>query len=244
MSNIRIWLKYDGTDFHGYQIQKNGISVQEVLTHAIERVTGSRVSLTGCSRTDSGVHASCYAANFFSDTKVPIEKLPLAINAYLPDSVRVYSSEIVPDDFHATFSAKEKTYEYTIDTNKVSDPFVSRYSWHYPYKLDLEKMKQAAGFIVGTHDFSSFCAAGAQTKTSVRTVSALDILEDNGFVKIKITANGFLYNMVRIITGTLVYASVGKICPDSMGEILMSCDRKRAGITAPPEGLRLINVRY
>lgn len=244
MSNIRIWLKYDGTDFHGYQIQKNGISVQEVLTRAIEHVTGEKISLTGCSRTDSGVHASCYAANFFSETKVPCEKLPLAINAYLPESVRVYSAEKVSDDFHATFSAKEKTYEYLIDTNKVSDPFVSRYSWHYPYKLDLEKMKRAAKFIVGKHDFSCFCAAGAQTKTSVRTVSALDVSEDGGFVKIKITADGFLYNMVRIITGTLVYASVGKIDPDSVEDIISSCDRRRAGITAPPEGLRLTDVRY
>lgn len=244
MSNIRIWLKYDGTDFHGYQMQKNGISIQEVLTRAIECVTGEKVTLIGCSRTDSGVHASCYAANFFSDTKVPMERLPLAINAYLPESVRVYASEKVADDFHATFSAKEKTYEYTIDTNKVSDPFVSRYTWHYPYKLDIEKMREAASFVVGTHDFSAFCAAGAQTKTSVRTVSALTVTEENGFFKVRITANGFLYNMVRIVTGTLVYASVGKLEPASVGDIIASRDRKKAGITAPPEGLKLISVVY
>ena len=150
----------------------------------------------------------------------------------------------MPDDFHATFSAKEKTYEYTIDTNKVADPFVSRYAWHYPYKLDIEKMRRAASFIVGTHDFSAFCSAGAQTKTSVRTVSALTVSESGGFFKVRITANGFLYNMVRIITGTLVYASVGKIDPESLGDMIASGDRKRAGITAPPEGLCLVSVVY
>ncbi len=244
MANIRIWLKYDGTDFHGYQIQKNGISIQEELEKALYAVTGEKIRLTGSSRTDAGVHASCYAANFNSETKIPHEKLPLAINAYLPESIRVCKAEAVSDDFHATFSAKEKTYEYTINTNAVSDPFTSRYSWHYHRTLDIGAMKRAALFIKGTHDFSAFCSVGAQTKTSVRTVKEISVSEENGIVKIKITANGFLYNMVRIITGTLVYAGVGKIRADDMKDIIASCDRKKAGMTAPPEGLMLISVVY
>lgn len=244
MSNIRIWLKYDGTDFHGYQIQKNGTSIQEELEKAIEKVTGEKARLTGSSRTDAGVHASCYAANFNSETKIPNERLPLAINAYLPEAIRVYKAEPVSDDFHATFSAKEKTYEYTINTNAVSDPFTSRYSWHYHQRLDVNAMKKAARFIKGTHDFSAFCAVGAQTKTSVRTVKAISVSEKNGIIKIKITADGFLYNMVRIITGTLVYVGVGRIGADETKAVIASGDRKRAGITAPPEGLKLISVVY
>lgn len=244
MANIRIWLKYDGTDFHGYQIQKNGYSIQEALTNAIGEVTGEVISLTGSSRTDAGVHASCYAANFFSETKIPFERLPLAINAHLPQSIRVYKAEEVDENFHATFSAKEKTYEYTIDTNAVADPFTARYSWHYHRALDVDKMKDAAKHIVGTYDFSAFCSAGAQTKTSVRTVKSLLINEENGVVTIKITADGFLYNMVRIITGTLVYVGSGKLTPDSVEKIIASGNRKNAGITAPPEGLKLVSVVY
>lgn len=244
MNNIRIWLGYDGTGFHGYQIQKNGYTIQEALTAAVSRVTGENISITGCSRTDAGVHAKCYAANFFSDTKIPVEKLPFAVNAYLPDTVRVYKAEYVDLDFHATYSAKEKTYEYTIDTNKISDPFLVRYAWHFPYDFDMEKMRMGAKHFVGTHDFSAFCAAGAQTKTAVRTVKELSAEIEDNIVTVKITADGFLYNMVRIITGTLAYTAIGRIKEDEIKEIILSCDRRRAGITAPPHGLKLISVVY
>lgn len=244
MNNIRIWLGYDGTGFHGYQIQKNGYTIQEALTAAVSRVTGENISITGCSRTDAGVHAKCYAANFFSDTKIPVEKLPFAVNAYLPDTVRVYKAEYVDLDFHATYSAKEKTYEYTIDTNKISDPFLVRYAWHFPYDFDMEKMRMGAKHFVGTHDFSAFCAAGAQTKTAVRTVKELTAEIEDNIVTVKITADGFLYNMVRIITGTLAYTAIGRIKEDEIKEIILSCDRRRAGITAPPQGLKLISVVY
>lgn len=244
MSNIRIWLKFDGTDFHGYQIQKNGLSVQEAIQNAIFDVTGDKVNIIGCSRTDAGVHAKEYCANFFSDTKIPMDKLPLALNTHLPNTVRVYDARIADDDFHSTFSAKEKTYVYTIDTNKVADPFNVRYAWHYPYALNIEAMKIGAEYILGKHDFSAFKASGAQTKTSVRTVKKLDITEEAGIVKISVTADGFLYNMVRIIAGTLVYAGTCKIDPNSIGDIILSGDRKRAGITAPPQGLMLVSVVY
>lgn len=244
MANIRIWLKYDGTDFHGYQIQKNGITIQEILEKAIEKITGVKTPITGCSRTDAGVHAKMYAANFFSDTRIPTEKLPLALNTALPDTVRVYKAELVPDDFHATFSAVEKTYEYTIDTNSVSDPFIKRYAWHYTYQVNLERMKEGAKYLIGKHDFSAFMAAGGQAKTTVRTVKNIEITENNKVITLKITADGFLYNMVRIITGTLVYCGAGKLSPSDVKEILESKNRKNGGITAPPEGLKLISVIY
>ncbi len=244
MYNIRIWMKYDGTDFHGYQIQKNGFTVQEALTVALNRLTGESISVTGCSRTDAGVHAEVYAANFFSNTKIPTDKLPFALNAQLPESIRVTAAEYVNNDFHATFSAKEKTYEYTIDTGKIADPFLLRYAWHFPYDLDMDKMRAAAEFLEGRHDFSAFCAAGAQTKTSVRTVKVIEIIKENTLVKVKITADGFLYNMVRIIVGTLAYAAIGRIGVGEMEAIISSCDRRRAGITAPPQGLRLVSVVY
>lgn len=244
MANIRIWLKYDGTDFHGYQVQKNGYTIQEALENAIFKIMGEEISVTGCSRTDAGVHAYMYAANFFSDTKIPIEKIPLALNTALPDSIRVYKAEKVDEDFHATYSAKEKTYEYTIDTNVIADPFLKRYAWHYSYETDIEKMKEGASYLLGKHDFSAFMASGAQVKTTVRTVKNIEISEKNKIITLKITADGFLYNMVRIITGTLVYCGTGKLKPSDVKDILESKERAQGGITAPPEGLKLISIVY
>lgn len=244
MANIRIWLKYDGTDFHGYQVQKNGFTVQEALENAISKITGEKISITGCSRTDAGVHAYMYAANFFSETKIPMDKMPLAINTALPDSIRVYKAELTEDSFHATYSAKEKTYEYTIDTNIIADPFLKRYAWHFSYDLDIGKMKEGAQFLIGKHDFSAFMASGAQVKTTVRTVKKIEITEKDKIITLRITADGFLYNMVRIITGTLAYCGIGKIVPSDVKVILDSKKRALGGITAPPEGLKLISIVY
>ncbi len=244
MANIRIWLKYDGTDFHGYQIQKNGFTIQEALENAIFKVTGEDISITGCSRTDAGVHAFMYAANFISDTKIPMDKIPLALNTALPDSIRVYKAEKVPMDFHATYSAKEKTYEYKIDTNIIADPFLKRYAWHYSYDLDIEKMKEGASYLIGKHDFSAFMASGSQVKTTVRTVKSIEITKEDKIITLKITADGFLYNMVRIIMGTLAYCGNGKLEPSDVIRILRSKKRAEGGITAPPEGLKLISIVY
>ena len=244
MANIRIWLKYDGTDFHGYQIQKNGITIQETLEKAIGKITGTKTPVTGCSRTDAGVHAYMYAANFHSDTKVPLDKLPIALNTALPETIRVYKAEYVADDFHATFSAIRKTYEYTIDTNEIADPFLKRYAWHYNYAVDIERMKEGASYLLGKHDFSAFMAAGGQAKTMVRTVENIEITEKDKVITVKITADGFLYNMVRIIVGTLVYCGGGKLEPSDVLKIRESKDRKEGGITAPPSGLKLISVVY
>lgn len=244
MANIRIWLRYDGTDFHGYQIQKNGYTIQQALKEAVRDTVGEECKIIGCSRTDAGVHAEMYCANFHSDTKIPPQNLPLALNTHLPLSVRVYAADYVEESFHATFSTIEKTYEYTIDTALISNPFTSRYSWHYPYKVDVDKMKIGAKAIIGTHDFTAFMASGGQAKTAVRTVKELEIFSDNNKITIKITADGFLYNMVRIIAGTLIYCGIGKIDPNSVDGIINSRDRKAAGITAPPQGLKLVSVVY
>lgn len=244
MKNIRLWLRFDGTDFHGYQIQKNGVSVQEVIEEAIHTITGEKVSLIGCSRTDAGVHAKMYCANFSSDTRIPMDKLPLALNTALPFSVRVYKAETVKDTFHATFSAVEKTYEYHIDTGKIMDPFETRYTWYFTYDIDVAAMERAAEKLIGTHDFSAFMAVGGQTKTTVRTIRKLTVKKDGDKITVRVTADGFLYNMVRIIVGTLVYCGIGKLTEQDVERLLIEKDRKEAGITAPPQGLFLVSVVY
>ncbi len=244
MANIRLWLCFDGTDFHGYQRQKNGYTVQEAIEEAIEKITGFVSPVIGCSRTDAGVHAKRYCANFLSNTHIPMEKMPLALNTALPESIRILKSEYVPNEFHATFSAKEKTYEYLINTNKIANPFLARYCWHFAYNIQLPAMRDAADLLLGTHDFSAFMASGGQTKTTVRTVKSINLTEDDGVIRMQITADGFLYNMVRIITGTLVYCGIGKLSVEKIGELLKSGDRSQAGITAPPQGLSLLSIVY
>ena len=235
---------YDGTDYHGFQRQKNGITIQECLETAIEKITGDKTAVYGCGRTDAGVHASCYTANFHTFSKISTEKLPLALNSQLNEDIRVFSAEDVEEDFHSRYSAVSKTYTYKIVNKPVMDVFLSRYSWFYPQKLDVDKMKKAAEHIVGTHDFAAFMAAGSPVSSTVRNVTALSVDEKDGVIDIEVSANGFLYNMVRIITGTLVYAGVGKILPEEVPGIILSGDRTRAGITAPPQGLCLKKSFY
>ncbi|MBO4898126.1 MAG: tRNA pseudouridine(38-40) synthase TruA [Clostridia bacterium] len=243
--NIRINLMYDGTAYHGFQRQKNGITIQECLETAIKKLTGEEVNLIGCGRTDAGVHAINYTANFLSETKVPAERLPLALNAYLPPDIRVFSAEDVPLDFHARFSAVGKTYIYRIVTGNVYNVFLKNYSWFYPGKLDFEEMKKAALPFWGTHDFKAFMATGSPRKSTVRTVKELKVTKKSeDEIEIEITADGFLYNMVRIIAGTLLYAGCGKIKADDIPSIIESGERVRAGITAPPEGLALKQTYY
>ncbi len=235
---------YDGTAYHGFQRQKNGITIQESLEEAIKKITGEMCTVTGCGRTDAGVHALCYTANFFTTSSISCQRLPFALNAMLPEDIRVFAAEDVSVDFHARYSAKEKTYAYKIVNLPFANVFLSKYSWFYPAKLDIEKMKRGAEHIVGRHDFAAFMAAGSPVSSTVRTISALTVSEKNGIIDIEVTADGFLYNMVRIIVGTLVYAGCGKIEPDEIKNIILSGDRVRAGVTAPPEGLSLKEVIY
>jgi len=237
-------LGYDGTEYHGFQRQENAVTIQEIIETAIKKVTGETVSITGCSRTDAGVHAMEYVCNFRTESSVPADKFCFALNSFLPDDVSCMASCEVDMDFHARYSAKSKTYTYTIFNAPHRNPVLCRFAWHYPIKIDIEKMKTAAKAIVGTHDFTAFMASGGQQKTTVKTVNFLNITTDENRIFIEINADGFLYNMVRIIAGTLVYAGVGKLSPEEIPDIIENGDRVRAGITAPPQGLCLKKVFY
>ena len=244
MRNIKLTLSYDGSRYHGFQIQKNGITVQQTLEEAIGSVTGEKISVTGCSRTDAGVHALEYVCNFRTDTKIPDEKLPFAINAHLPQDIACTVAQTADEDFHARYSAKSKIYVYKIHNSPHRNPITGRYSWHYPVRLDTDKMKAATEFFVGQHDFTAFMASGGQQKTTVKNIYSLAVENDGNEITVTIHADGYLYNMVRIITGTLVYVGNGKIDFSDIPEIIQSKDRTRAGITAPPEGLALKKVFY
>lgn len=244
MRNIKLNLSYDGSRYHGFQIQKNAVTIQETVEKAIHEITGQSVRIIGCSRTDAGVHALDYVCNFHSDTLIPDEKLPFALNAHLPDDIACTCAQTAAEDFHARYSAKSKIYIYKIHNSPHRNPLYGRYSWHYPISLDIPSMQKAAEYIVGTHDFSAFMASGGQQKTTVKTVYSLSVSNCANEITVKIHADGYLYNMVRIITGTLVYAGNGKIDPNDIASIIESLDRRRAGITAPPQGLALAQVFY
>ena len=248
MKNIALKIMYDGTNYHGWQFQKNGITVQERIEAVLSGLLEEKISVCGCSRTDAGVHALEFVLNFKSETTIPLERLPYTINTHLgDDDISVIAAREVSDDFNARFSAKGKCYEYRIWNSNIQNPFEAKYSWHVPYKLDVEEMKKAAEKFCGTHDFSAFMAAGGSQKTTVRTVHFCRVLWDEKEphkIKIEIGANAFLYNMVRIIAGTLVEVGTGRKTAEEIEKIISDCDRRGAGQTAPPEGLFLKEVFY
>ena len=248
MRNIAVKIMYDGGSYHGWQIQKNGITVQERMEDVVSELTGEKTAVCGCSRTDSGVHALEYVFNFKSDTRIPADKLPYAINTHLgQDDISAISAKDVDVDFNARFSAKGKRYVYKIWNSTLQNPFTAKYSWHFPYKLDIEAMKRAAEKFCGTHDFSAFMAAGGSQKTTVRTVRDCVVKMSKEWaeqVEIEVEADAFLYNMVRIITGTLTDVGTGKKSCDEIAKIIENCDRCGAGMTAPPQGLFLKKVFY
>lgn len=242
--NLKLTIKYDGTNYHGWQVQPNGITVQEVLEKALSEMAKTKISVTGCSRTDAGVHARMHVSNFKMDTSIPVKKLPLVLNQKLPEDIRAVECEEVGEDFNARFNTKEKTYRYRILNAEHNDPFLTRYVWHYPIKLDIEKMKEAAGYMVGKKDFTAFMASGSSAKTTVRNLKRVDVSKEGNLITITATADGFLYNMVRIIVGTLVYVGNGKLGADEVDRILKTKDRRLGGVTAPPQGLILEEVVY
>ncbi len=244
MRNIVLRLMFDGTAYHGFQRQKNGVTIQEKLEDAVFAITNERTPVLGCSRTDAGVHAENYVAMFQSASQIPPSQIPKALNSALPDDIRVLQACEAPAEFHPISSAKEKTYEYTLVNRRCMDVFMRSYAWFYPILLDVDRMRKAAKYFLGEHDFSACMAAGGNAKTTVRHISRLDISEEDGVIRIRITANGFLYNMVRIITGTLVYVGNGKLNPEDIPALLEAKDRRRVGMTAPPQGLRLLSVVY
>ena len=242
--NIKLNLQYDGTEYHGWQIQKNAPTVQETVTRALEKITGETVTLIGCGRTDAGVHAENYVCNFFASANIPPDKYPYALNSVLPSDIVCFGAAQVSDDFHANKSAKSKRYVYRILNREFPDAVMRRYAWHYRYPLDIQKMREAATAFLGEHDFIGFASSGFSVKTTVRTIYSLDVTRDGDIITADIHGNGFLYNMVRIITGTLVSVGCGKINPADMTGIIASRDRERAGITSPAEGLCLKEVYY
>ncbi len=244
MRNIALHLMFDGTNYHGFQRQKNGITIQSQLEDAVFAITGEHVPVIGCSRTDAGVHAENYVAMFDTTCRIPALLFPKALNSALPNDIRCMNAWEAKEGFHPIFSAIEKTYIYTIVNRRVEDVFRRAYAWFYPRPLAVEDMRRAAACFLGEHDFSAFMAAGSTAKTTVRHVKKLDIEETDGILRISICADGFLYNMVRIIVGTLVCVGNGRFAIEDVSKILESGDRRRAGMTAPPQGLRLFEIVY
>ena len=244
MRNIALSLQYKGSLYHGWQTQENAVTVQQILETAIQKVCQENVTLHGCGRTDAGVHALNYVCNFNSQTKIPDEKIPFALNCVLPDDIRIMKAKTVDDDFHARFSIKKKRYIYKILNSVHSDVFMKDLAWHYRRNIDMENVKRACDAFLGEHDFSAFCASGAQTNTHIRTIYSLDAQKEDDVITIDVCGNGFLYNMVRIIAGTLAYVGDGRIDADDVPAIIESRDRRLAGITAPACGLYMAGAYY
>ena len=244
MRRIRTIIAYDGTDYVGWQTQPNGVAVQEVIEKAILEVTGEQTTLQGSGRTDSGVHARAQVAHFDTGARMAADKFAIALNTHLPADIRVLYSEEVSPDFHARFSAKEKQYRYFVQTGPHADVFARKYALHTYMPLDLDLMNEAAALAMGTHDFSAFMSTGREVETAVRTVSLSKWEKQGKFLVYTVQGNGFLYNMVRILVGTMVGMGSGRIPKDSMEKALASLSRKDAGPTAPPHGLVLWRVKY
>lgn len=237
-------IAYDGTNYCGWQIQINGITVEEIINRELSRLLGEEIAVIGASRTDSGVHALANVAVFDTKTRIPAEKICFALNQRLPEDIRIVESKEVAPDFHPRFCNSTKTYQYKILNRKIPIPTERLYS-HFVYvNLDIEKMKKAAEYIVGEHDFKSFCSTRTQVENTVRTVYSLDIEKKEDMIYITISGNGFLYNMVRIIVGTLMKVGMNVYSPEHVKEIIEALDRNVAGPKAPAKGLTLVGIEY
>ena len=278
MKRIKLTVAYDGTNYHGWQVQPNADTIEGELNKAISELTGEQIEVIGASRTDAGVHALGNVAVFDTEIRIPGEKFSYALNQRLPEDIIIQKSEEVDRDFHPRYQECRKTYEYTILNRRFPLPEY-RNTAHFDYgNLDIEAMKKACKAFIGEHDFAGFCSAGAQVKTTVRTIYSLEVecmelggvqrenhaekktecekisadvnikngeeQENNRLIKIRVNGNGFLYNMVRIIAGTLLEVGKGNVAPEQMEDIIKSADRKEAGLTAPAKGLKLVEIRY
>ena len=244
MKRVKLVVAYDGTNYRGWQIQNNGETIESVLNRAISSLTGEDIHVMGSSRTDSGVHAMGNVAVFDTEARMATDKFSYALNQRLPEDIRIQNSCEVPSDFHPRYQKTVKTYEYRILNREFPLP-AYRLNTHFTYRpLDIARMQEAACYLEGEHDFQSFCAAGAQVKTTVRTIYELTVEKEGDLIVIRITGNGFLYNMVRIIAGTLMKVGMGEWEPERMTEILEGRDRKLAGPTAPAKGLTLMEIHF
>ncbi len=244
MRRILITVSYDGTAYCGWQRQLNGDTVQAQIERALKKATGEDITITGASRTDAGVHAMGQCAHFDTDSSIPPEKYPFVLNRFLPRDVRVLEGRGVCADFHARFSAKGKTYTYRIHNARQPSALFRDLTAFFPYPLDTDKMHAAAQRLLGTHDFAAFAASGGHTKTTIRTIDFISVTRESGNVTLIVHGNAFLYNMVRIIAGTLMDIGTGKLPPDCFTIALDTLDRLSLGVTAPASGLELTKVDY
>jgi tRNA pseudouridine38-40 synthase len=251
LKNIKLTIAYDGTKYHGWQSQINALAIQDIMENAMKELTGEDCSLTGSSRTDVGVHALGQSANFFTESRIPAEKFAYAINQLLPRDIIVTHSEEVAPDFHARYSCKGKRYRYLIYNERFPSAILQNRACHVSKQLDFDSMQLCTGFLVGKHDFSSFKSTGSSVRSDERTIYEATLVQYgknyvpfSNIIAFDISGDGFLYNMVRIIAGTLIDVGLGKIKAEEMPSIIQACDRKKAGKTAPSHGLYLVEVFY
>lgn len=244
MRNIKLTIEYDGKGFNGWQKQPNKLNIQGEIENAIERITGEKIEIYASGRTDAGVHAIGQTANFKTNSNIPIEKFCLAINSQLKKSIIIKEATEVDEEFHCRYNCKGKKYRYIINNSINGSAIYRGLEYHMPIKLDVEKMKEATKYFVGRHDFKAFKSSGTSSKSSVREIYTAEVIEDGERIKIELTGSGFLYNMVRIISGTLVDVGLGKIKPEEIKNIIEEKDRTKAGKTLPAHGLYLVEVYY
>lgn len=244
MRNLLLTISYDGSNYHGWQVQKNAVTVQEVFQNAVKKLFKQNIDIKGCSRTDSGVHANKYCVSFKTDTDIPCENIIMALNSYLPDDIAVLNCTDMDIDFHARYNVVKKEYVYIINNSKIRNPFLRNYAFWYRYDIDADYLNEQAQAFVGTYDYSGFCSANSGVGDTVRTVQSFEVSRKGDMVYFKVSADGFLYNMVRIMVGTLLFVNEGKIKKDELKNVILSKNRKLAGKTAPPQGLYLNDVIY
>lgn len=244
MKRVRLTVAYDGTSYHGWQIQNNGITIESELNRCLEDLLGEKTEVIGASRTDAGVHALGNIAVFDTESRMPAEKISYALNQRLPEDIRIQKSEEVDANWHPRHCDSRKTYEYRIYRGEFPMPMKRLYSCFTYHELDVDRMRRGASYLVGEHDFKSFCQTGAQVESTVRTLYSVDVEEQGSDVVIRVCGNGFLYNMVRIIAGTLLEVGQKKYPPEHMKEILETKNRKAAGPTAPARGLTLVGYEF
>ena len=244
MRRIFLRIAYDGSNYHGFQVQPNAETIEGVLNRELSRILKEEITVIGASRTDAGVHALGNVAVFDTNAKIPGEKVAYALNVSLPDDIKIQQSMEVPLDFHPRYQDTVKTYEYKIYNARFPSPQHRLYEHFTYYKMDIGRMQAAAGYLIGEHDFKSFCSIHAEVESTVRTIYDIQVTKKEDVITIRITGNGFLYNMVRIIAGTLMDAGQGFWEPEHMKEILEAKDRSQAGNTAPAKGLTLVGIAY
>lgn len=244
MKRYKMIVAYDGTNYSGFARQPHAVTIQGLLEKALYQITKQEILTLGAGRTDKGVHARGQCVAFDLETKIPTFKLARALNSKLPPDIVVQSVEEVNNQFHPRFNAKRKTYRYSLLNTPVSNPFDYRYTLHYPYPIDIHKMQEAANYMIGEHDFKCFCAAGSTVKDTIRTIYSIELKREGPIVYMDICGNGFLYNMVRIIMGTLLYVNEDKISVSAIPKMILEKDRQKAGPTVPPQGLIMLHINY